>query len=61
LMNGELGVALSDLRPSGSAEIRGMPVDVVTEGDYIAAGELITVVADEGYRRIVRRTNHATN
>lgn len=52
---GAVGVALSDLRPSGIAEIAGMRVDVVTQGSYIAAGEPVEVVADEGYRRIVRR------
>ncbi|MBA2754812.1 MAG: hypothetical protein H0U40_10180 [Chloroflexia bacterium] len=49
------GVALSDLRPSGRAAFQGREFDVVTTGEYIAAGEAITVVADEGYRRIVRR------
>lgn len=60
-MNGVNGVALSDLRPSGTADIRGRHVDVVTEGEYIAAGESIIVIADEGYRRVVRRATQATN
>jgi membrane-bound serine protease (ClpP class) len=49
------GVALSDLRPSGYARIGNRRVDVVTRGDYIATGEPIEVIADEGYRRVVRR------
>ncbi len=52
---GMSGVALSDLRPSGKAMIQGREIDVVTTGEYITAGETITVVVDEGYRRIVRR------
>jgi hypothetical protein len=28
---------------------------VVTQGDYITAGEPIEVIGDEGYRRVVRR------
>ncbi len=52
---GARGVALSDLRPGGFAEIEGERVDVVTRGDYVGAGEPIEVVADEGYRRVVRR------
>jgi len=56
-LTGGSGVALSDLRPSGRADIQGREYDVVTAGEYIAAGELITVVADEGYRRIVRRVD----
>ncbi|MEX2550705.1 MAG: NfeD family protein [Nitriliruptoraceae bacterium] len=53
---GHTGVTLSDLRPAGVARIDGERVDVVTEGDWIAAGESIEVLSDEGYRRLVRRT-----
>jgi membrane-bound serine protease (ClpP class) len=49
------GAALSDLRPGGVATIQGQRIDVVTEGDYIAAGEPIVVTLDERYRRVVRR------
>jgi membrane-bound serine protease (ClpP class) len=52
---GETGVALTDLHPSGSVEINGRRIDVVTEGDYLSAGDLVEVVEDEGYRRVVRR------
>jgi membrane-bound serine protease (ClpP class) len=52
---GATGVALSDLRPGGIAEIGGQRVDVVTAGDYIAAGDRVEVVSDERYRRVVRR------
>lgn len=54
-LTGATGVALSDLRPGGFARIDGERVDVVTQGDYINAGERIEVIADEGYRRVVRR------
>ncbi|MDQ5851060.1 MAG: nodulation protein NfeD [Chloroflexota bacterium] len=54
-LRGAVGVALSDLRPGGIARIGDQRVDVVTRGDYIEAGEPIEVIADEGYRRIVRR------
>ena len=54
-LTGATGVALSDLRPSGVATVGGRRVDVVTAGDYVAAGEAIEVVRDERYRRIVRR------
>jgi membrane-bound serine protease (ClpP class) len=47
-------VALSDLRPAGYARIDGVRVDVVTDGGYIAAGSPIEVIADQGYRRVVR-------
>lgn len=54
-LRGAKGTALTDLRPSGIADINGRQVDVVTAGEYIPTGSPITVVADEGYRRIVRR------
>jgi len=54
-LNGATGVTLSDLHPSGIAEIDGHRVDVVSDGGYIAAGQPIEVVRDEGYRRVVRR------
>ena len=54
-LGGATGVALSDLRPSGIARIDGERVDVVSDGEYIAAGQPIEVVRDEGYRRVVRR------
>lgn len=55
-LEGATGVALSDLRPAGVADIAGRRIDVVTEGEYIKAGELIEVAVDEGYRRVVRRS-----
>jgi hypothetical protein len=50
---GQRGRALSDLRPGGFARIGNKRVDVVTQGDYITEGDLIEVVADEHYRRVV--------
>ena len=49
------GVVLSELRPSGSVEIDGVPVDVVSEGKFISKGEKVRVVKIEGVRIIVRR------
>jgi membrane-bound serine protease (ClpP class) len=54
---GATGVARSDLRPGGIAEIEGERVDVVSEGGYIPAGTAIVVVRDEGYRRVVREVD----
>jgi membrane-bound serine protease (ClpP class) len=47
------GIALTDLRPSGSAIIDGKRIDVVTEGDYISHGSEIVVKAIEGSKVIV--------
>jgi membrane-bound serine protease (ClpP class) len=52
---GATGTAISDLRPTGLAELNGYQIDVVTDGEYIDAGEAIVVVKDEKYRRVVRR------
>jgi membrane-bound serine protease (ClpP class) len=54
-MVGQRGTALSDLRPGGIATIQGRRVDVVTEGDYIQAGEAVEVILDERYRRVVKK------
>jgi membrane-bound serine protease (ClpP class) len=51
---GAVGVALTDLRPAGAAEIDGRRVDVVAEGGFLSAGTDLEVVLDEGYRRVVR-------
>ena len=53
LLNGT-GVALTQLRPSGTASINGQRVDVVTEGGLIERGTAIKVVAVEGARIVVR-------
>ena len=51
---GKAGVALSVLRPSGRAEVDGHVVDVVTEGDYVDAGQRLEVARVEGNRIVVR-------
>lgn len=52
---GAVGTALSDLRPAGVADFGGHRVDVVTEGDYLAAGDRVEVIRAERYRRVVRK------
>ncbi len=51
---GKTGTALTALRPSGTAEIDGRRVDVVTEGGMIDGGNPVKVVAVEGLRVVVR-------
>jgi membrane-bound serine protease (ClpP class) len=53
LLNGT-GTALTQLRPSGVAQISGQRVDVVTEGGLIERGTSVKVVAVEGARIVVR-------
>jgi membrane-bound serine protease (ClpP class) len=49
------GTVVSPLRPAGIADFHGERVDVVSQGEYIAAGEPVEVVRVEGNRVVVRR------
>ncbi len=51
---GRDGVALTDLRPAGTAQFGSERVDVVTEGEYVAQGSTVRVIRSEGYRHVVR-------
>ena len=51
---GQDGVAVTDLRPAGTAQIGHERVDVVTEGEYVQQGRTVRVVRSEGYRHVVR-------
>jgi membrane-bound serine protease (ClpP class) len=52
---GKRGVAATALRPAGIARIEGARVDVVTDGEYVEAGETISVTRVDGNRIVVRR------
>ena len=51
---GRQGIAMTDLRPSGTARIAEKRRDVVTQGDYIDKDRKIEVIAIEGNRIIVK-------
>ncbi|HEY7479023.1 MAG TPA: NfeD family protein [Gemmatimonadales bacterium] len=51
---GQEGVAVTDLRPAGTAAIAGERVDVVTEGEFVRQGSAVRVLRSEGYRHVVR-------
>lgn len=52
---GKRGTAASALRPAGIADLEGERVDVVSDGEFIEAGEPITVVRVDGNRIVVRQ------
>ncbi|NLI90703.1 MAG: hypothetical protein GX434_00465 [Peptococcaceae bacterium] len=52
---GKTGIALTLLRPAGTAEIEGDRVDVVTDGSFIPKDSKIKVISVEGTRVIVRK------
>ncbi len=54
---GQEGIAVTDLRPSGTAIINDERVDVVTEGDYIKAGSAVRLIRAEGHRHVVRASS----
>jgi membrane-bound serine protease (ClpP class) len=51
---GRDGVAVTDLRPSGTARVGEERLDVVTEGGFIPEGSRVQVVQSDGYRHVVR-------
>lgn len=51
---GKTGTAVTPLRPTGVAEIDGERIEVVTEGDFIASGSEVRVVAMDRRRYFVR-------
>ncbi|UWG96072.1 hypothetical protein LPY66_14290 [Dehalobacter sp. DCM] len=54
---GKTGIALTLLRPAGTAEIDGKRVDVVTDGGFIPQSSRIKVIAVEGTRIIVQKND----
>ena len=54
-MIGQRGVAVSKLRPSGTAQFGRERISVVTEGEFIEQGTEVEIVSVEGARVVVRR------
>lgn len=58
---GREGVALTDLRPSGTVLIGEERVDAVSESAWIEDGTTVRVVSSEGYRHVVRPLRNLEN
>ena len=54
---GRTGVVLTELRPSGTVQLDGVPVDVVSEGAFLPKGTVVRVTAVQGSRVVVRRVD----
>ncbi|MFZ9931938.1 MAG: NfeD family protein [Chthoniobacterales bacterium] len=52
---GSVGVALTPLRPAGTARLGGKRVDVTAVGEFLEEGSPVVVVAADGLRVAVRR------
>ncbi|GMR14132.1 MAG: nodulation protein NfeD [Gemmatimonadota bacterium] len=57
---GSEGVAITDLRPSGTGLFLDERLDVVSESEWIEEGTPIRVVSSEGYRHVVRPFDETT-
>lgn len=57
---GKSGTAVTPLRPTGVAEIEGERIEVVTEGEFIASGSKVRVVAMDRRRFFVRLADAVT-
>ena len=52
---GKKGTVLTQLRPAGAVEIEGKRLDVVSDGDFVPAGQAVTVTEITGNRIVVRK------
>jgi len=52
---GKEGIALTPLRPAGTAEVAGERLDVVTGGEFIEPGSRVIVIRVEGTRVVVKQ------
>lgn len=51
---GQSGVALTPLRPAGTADIGGERIDVVTRGEFVAPGAPVEIIQVRGSRVVAR-------
>jgi membrane-bound serine protease (ClpP class) len=54
LTRGNRGTALTPLRPAGIASFEGKRIDVVSQGEFVEAGQSVEIVRDDGNRVVVR-------
>lgn len=52
---GMTGVATSDLRPNGKAEIDGREIEVLAEGEFVEKGQAVRIVSSDGMGVAVKR------
>jgi membrane-bound serine protease (ClpP class) len=52
---GQVGVAVTTLRPAGRVEIKGETYDVVTDGEFLDKGEKVRVVKADANRLVVEK------
>lgn len=55
-MLGKTGVAVTDLRPTGSVDIDGVKFDVISEGEYIRKGTNVEIFKVSGVKLLVKKS-----
>ncbi|MDF2590302.1 MAG: hypothetical protein K0S41_4145 [Anaerocolumna sp.] len=53
-LQGKEGIALTDLRPTGTGNFDGITLDVISEGNYITKGTKLIIYKVEGSKLIVK-------
>ncbi|AJG98186.1 NfeD family protein [Clostridium beijerinckii] len=53
---GKTGVAVTDLRPTGSVDIDGVKFDVISEGEYIRKGTNVEIFKVSGVKLLVKKS-----
>ncbi|WP_459480483.1 NfeD family protein [Clostridium saccharoperbutylacetonicum] len=53
---GKKGIAITDLRPSGSIDIDGVKFDVISDGEYISSGTKVEIFKVSGVKLLVKKT-----
>ncbi|MBD7911420.1 MULTISPECIES: NfeD family protein [Clostridium] len=54
---GKKGIAITDLRPSGSVDIDGVKFDVISDGEYISSGTKVEIFKVSGVKLLVKKIN----
>lgn len=54
-MFGRTGVAVTDLRPNGKAEVDGSVLEVLADGVFLDKGDFVRVVSDDGMGVVVKK------
>ncbi|MDG1976742.1 MAG: NfeD family protein [Akkermansiaceae bacterium] len=54
-LSGRTGIAVTDLRPNGKAEVDGKLLEVLADGVFLDEGEPVRVISDDGMGVIVKR------
>ena len=54
---GKTGITLTILRPSGTIDLDGVKIDVVSQGEYIERGTEVKITKVEGRKIVVKKLN----